>query len=140
MPSDSLCHQSNLRPRNSIGWNGRLNCVDSRLILSPEHKGRSLRSRNYWLLTRHPKGFLQLRLRLNHEAHLAEMVVGSQGNAKSQFAHHCKARAVGEREILVAIAKKNHACNISALRSDELPTQSCAAFNLSPPGLRRVDA
>ena len=76
----------------------------------------------------------------NHvEPHLARVPIGGDHGGQPQLAHDRKAGAVRERQVLVAILEKQVPRAFETIVLDTLPSQSGAAIDLLPPGVRRFE-
>ena len=73
------------------------------------------------------------------EAHLPEVLVQRQRPANLQLAHKGKTAAVGEGEILVAIAEEERTCPFCSRFVDGLDSQSRRAIDLQPPGFCGIE-
>jgi hypothetical protein len=59
---------------------------------------------------------------------------------QTRLVHHDKARTVSEREIFVAILKKQEPCPLKSIRINAFPPHSGASIELRPPALGRVQS
>src|SRR5437867_3864552 len=64
------------------------------------------------------------------------MTVRRDRVCQSDFSHDDEARAIGEREILVVVLKKQVTCLFESLAVDSLPAEPGALINLLPQPLR----
>src|SRR5713101_5149573 len=67
--------------------------------------------------------------------HLAEMTVGCESVSQSDLAHDHEARAIGEREVFVAIVEEQLTGLLKPVAVDALPSESRASIDLLPPRL-----
>ena len=79
------------------------------------------------------------RSRQHLKTHLAEMTVGRERVCQSDLAHDREARAIGQREILVAILKEQLACSLEAVAVDAFPPDPLASIDLTPPGIGSIE-
>ena len=73
------------------------------------------------------------------EAHLPEVMVQRRRPANLQLAHKGKTAAVGEGEVLVAIAEEERTCPFRSRFVDGLDSQSRRAIDLQPPGFCGIE-
>ena len=67
------------------------------------------------------------------ESGLTKMPVRREGMCQASFPHNGKARAVREREVFVAILKKQLPCLLEAVAVDALPAKPGTSVDLLPP-------
>ena len=67
---------------------------------------------------------------------LAKMTIRGERMREPKLAHDREAGAIGEREVLVAILKKQRAGFLEAIAVDAFPAESRASVDLSPPDFR----
>ncbi len=74
------------------------------------------------------------------ESHLPKMTIRRDHLCQSDIAHHHETRAIGEREVFVAILKEQVPRFLEPVAVDPLPSEAGSSIDLVPPRLGGVQS